>query len=45
METEEADFNGNLTEKPSRRAGTGARLESLQLAILQAEGKEKQSSS
>lgn len=45
MEKEEADFNGSPTKKPSRRAGRGARLESLQPVILQAEGEEKQSSS
>lgn len=45
MKKEKADFNESLTEKPSRREGTGAILESLQPVILQAEGEEKESSS
>lgn len=44
MEKEGADFKGSLTEKLSRRVVMGARVESLQPAILQTEGEDKQSS-
>jgi len=42
MLKDDADFNGNLKEKPSRIMGVG---KSLQPAILQAEEEGKQSSS